>query len=349
MPDIRTGLFRATLDALYYSKAYSALSPITKGVGVIFTLHQVTKREREGFAPNKILEVTQEFLKSTIGKVRDRGLDIVDMDEAKRRLQHGGDPFAVFTFDDGYRDNYELALPVMQAEGAPMTVYVPTSFMEGTGQLWWLALERIIASSHAMDITLRGEPYIASCESEEDKWEVYNNIYWAMREMSEDDQRSYIEKMAEDHGYDLKRLCNSECMTWDEFDDFAEEKGVHIGAHTVNHYAIARLDEERALYEMREGRRILEERLNRPINHFSFPYGAPSAAGLRDFGLAEKLGFATAVTTRPGVLFAEHSKHMMALPRVSLNGCYQKERYVDVFLSGVPFALYNGFKRVNAA
>lgn len=349
MADFRTGLFRATLDALYYSRAYTALAGLTSGVGVIFTLHQVRLEEREGFAPNRILEVTQDFLKRAVDKVREHGLDIVDMDEARHRLLHGGAPFAVFTFDDGYRDNYELALPVMQAADAPMTVYVPTSFMQGCGQLWWLALERIIARTNSIDVTLAGEPYIAACDNEESKWEVFNTIYWAMRGMEEDEQRAFIEKLAEDHGYSLRKLCDCECLSWDELADFAGEKGVQIGAHTVHHYALARLDEDMALEEMREGRRILEERLGRPVRHFSFPYGGPDSAGARDFALAERLGFHTAVTTRPGVLYPEHARHLTALPRVSLNGAYQKERYIDVFLSGVPFALYNGFRRVNAA
>ena len=349
MTDIRTGILRTALDAMYYSKAYSALSPLTRGVGIIFTLHKVCKEAREGFNPNALLEVTDEFLKATLDKVRQHGLDIVSLDEARSRLKHGGAPFACFTFDDGYRDNYEIALPIMQAFDAPMTVYVPTAYMEGTGQLWWLALERIIAKANSMDLNLTGEQSIASTSTAEEKWDVYNTLYWAMREMDEDAQRAFIERLAFEQDYDLNKLCNCECMDWNEFDSFAKEKGVTIGAHTVNHFAVGRLDEERARFEMTEGRRILEQRLGHTVKHFSFPYGSPEAAGLRDFKLAEELGFDTAVTTRPGVLFPEHNRYLTALPRVSLNGFYQKERYVDVFLSGLPFVLFNRFKRVNAA
>jgi len=55
------------------------------------------------------------------------------------------------------------------------------------------------------------------------------------------------------------------------------------------------------------------------------------------------------VTTRPGVIFREHRDHMFALPRISINGRHQSLEAVDVLLSGVPFALMNRGRRVNAA
>jgi peptidoglycan/xylan/chitin deacetylase (PgdA/CDA1 family) len=65
--------------------------------------------------------------------------------------------------------------------------------------------------------------------------------------------------------------------------------------------------------------------------------------------MAGELGFATAVTTRPGVLFAEHRDHLQALPRISVNGEFQRLRYLEVLLSGAPTALMNRFRRVSAA
>ena len=75
--------------------------------------------------------------------------------------------------------------------------------------------------------------------------------------------------------------------------------------------------------------------------------GDPGSAGPREFALARELGFATAVTTRPGHLFADHAAHLHALPRVSVNGCHQSPAALRGLLSGVPFLAWNRGRRLN--
>ena len=94
---------------------------------------------------------------------------------------------------------------------------------------------------------------------------------------------------------------------------------------------------------------VIEAALGRLPRHLAYPVGDESSAGPREFELARATGFETAVTTRPGVLFAAHRQHLTALPRITVNGEFQRLRYLDVLLSGAATALHNGFRRVNAA
>jgi peptidoglycan/xylan/chitin deacetylase (PgdA/CDA1 family) len=93
----------------------------------------------------------------------------------------------------------------------------------------------------------------------------------------------------------------------------------------------------------------IEQVLQRPVTHLAYPYGDRAAAGAREFALAGTAGYKTAVTTRPGMVFPENAGHLTALPRVSLNGNYQNTRILPVLTSGAATAMWNGFRRVDAA
>src|SRR5262249_57186953 len=82
------------------------------------------------------------------------------LDEVHERLTNRNfeRQFACFTFDDGYRDNRDFALPVMREFAAPFTVFVASDFAEGTGRLWWVALERAIAKAPSIQIDMGGAP-----------------------------------------------------------------------------------------------------------------------------------------------------------------------------------------------
>ena len=71
------------------------------------------------------------------------------------------------------------------------------------------------------------------------------------------------------------------------------------------------------------------------------------AAARAAANLARELGMKTGVTTRKGLIHPRHASQLTALPRVSLNGDYQKPRYVKVLLSGAPFALLNAVQRTS--
>jgi peptidoglycan/xylan/chitin deacetylase (PgdA/CDA1 family) len=152
---MKTAMMKAAMSGLYHTGAHRLLAPYTQGVGVIFTLHHVRPEPEEprAFAPNRILEVTPEFLDAVLDQVQEAGLDVVSLDEAVLRLEQGdGRRFACFTFDDGYRDNLQYAYPLFKRRSLPLTMYVPTDYPGGHGELWWLALEEIVA--RASDIEL---------------------------------------------------------------------------------------------------------------------------------------------------------------------------------------------------
>ncbi len=342
----KTGLMRAALSALHYSGLARALA--SRGRGVIFTLHSVDPAYPPAFDPNGILRVTPDFLEQAITTTLAHGYDIVSLDEAARRVASPVEerPFACFTFDDGYRDNRDYAYPIFKRHGIPMAIYVPSAYLDGQGDLWWLVLENAIRAAKTLDVEVAGARFSFNTGSAIEKSQAFEKVYWALRRLPEREMRAKVAEIAQAAGYDASGLCRELIMTWDEVRELARDPLVTIAAHTTNHMAIAKLPIEEARAEIVESVRRVEAELGRPCRHFSFPYGDATSAGPRDFELAKSLGLVTAVTTHKDVIRAEHAAAFGGLPRVSLNGNFQAARFVSVFLSGVPFAAVAWIKAV---
>jgi peptidoglycan/xylan/chitin deacetylase (PgdA/CDA1 family) len=347
----QTTLGKVVLSALHYSGADAMIAPLTRGIGAIFMLHHVCPAKPDKFEPNRFLKVAPNFLEQAIRQVRASGFEIVSLDEAHFRLVEGEHrkPFVCFTFDDGYRDNRDFALPVMRAFDAPLTIYVTSDFAEGTGRLWWIALEMAIASTTAIEVTVDGTACRFDAATPAAKQTTFDRLHDWLRTLNEHDLRREVSALCARHGVDEAAICRDLCMSWDELKPFSADPLVAIGAHTLTHCNLAAQSDETLNEELIESRARIEAMLDRPVAHLAYPYGDKAAAGAREFALAGAAGYRTAVTTRPGMVFAENAGHLTALPRVSLNGNYQDARILPVLTSGAATAMWNGFRRVDAA
>ncbi|MGX1421440.1 peptidoglycan/xylan/chitin deacetylase (PgdA/CDA1 family) [Bradyrhizobium elkanii] len=352
MKQLRNTVIRAGMEALYFSGAHILLRPIFAGVGAIFMLHHVRPRRGDAFQPNHHLEVTPDFLRAMLTHLRALDVDVISIDEAHRRLseRNFARRFACFTFDDGYRDNRDFALPVMREFGAPFTVYVASDFAEGCGRLWWIALERVIAAASAIEVPIDGTMTRIDTATAQAKRTAFGRMHdWLRSLPGEQAMQAEISALCARHGVDETGIARELCMSWDELRGFADDRLVTIGAHTITHCNLARQSETIASFELATSRARIEDALQRPALHLAYPYGDRIAAGRREFALARSIGFRTAVTTRPGMLFPESADHLTALQRVSLNGNYQDARLLPVLTSGAATAVWNGFRRIDAA
>jgi peptidoglycan/xylan/chitin deacetylase (PgdA/CDA1 family) len=352
MKQFRSNLIRAGLGALYRTGAYHLLRPVFAGLGAIYTLHHVRPERDDTFQPNRHLEVAPEFLRAMLSHLRSCDIDIVTMDEVRRRLveRQCSRHFASFTFDDGYRDNRDFALPVMREFDAPLTVYVASDFAEGRGKLWWVALERVVGKAIAIEARIGAVTTRLDASTPAAKQAAFDRLHEWLRSLPDEHElQREVSALCADHGVDENSISRDLCMSWDELKAFADDPLVTIGAHTITHSNLARQAEEIAAREMTTSRTRIEDALQRSVVDLAYPYGDRAAAGAREFALARSAGFKTAVTTRPGMIFPECADHLTALPRVSLNGNYQDKRILPVLTSGAATAMWNGFRRIDAA
>lgn len=287
---------------------------------------------RDGFDPNRELHVTPDVLAAVIEATRAQGFAFVTLDEAMARLRGGGAeaPFACLTFDDGYRDNLDLALPVCARLEAPFTVYVTTGFIDRTADIWWYALEGLLRDAERIEIDGAAVPVATAAE----KAAAFGRLAGQLRAFGPAAARAAIDAMAARHGAGFRTDAAALAMDWDMVAALDRSGVGAVEAHGVTHAALARLAAADARAEAAESRRILEARLGRPVRHFAFPFGDPPSAGAREFALCGDLGFASAVTTRFGNLSASAAATAWSLPRVPVNG-FDDARTVAVKVSGL--------------
>jgi peptidoglycan/xylan/chitin deacetylase (PgdA/CDA1 family) len=339
----RHRVFAAGFGVLAATGADRCLRFLARGRGVILMLHQVRPWRPREFAPNRVLEITPEFLDIVLTELRREGFDVIPLDAVPDRLRPGpaGRPFAVLTFDDGYRDNVEHAWPVLRRHNAPWTLFVTTDFADGRGRLWWVELEEAIARLERVVLPRNGELVDLPSRTTVEKQAVFEAVYRHLRAGPEDQLRTVTAGLAAQAGVNTRRLAVDLCLSWDEIQALAREPDVSIGAHSLSHPILAKCHAMTAMREVAESRALLERRLGRPVRHLAYPFGDPSAVGPREFRLARQAGYVTATTSRPAHVFPDHAAHLHALPRVSINGLFQNKTALRAILSGVPFWVWN--------
>ncbi len=349
--NLRHMAIASAFKAITLTGAHRWARGLGRGVGAILMLHHVRPWAGQEFTPNRLLEVTPDWLDEVLTLIRAEGHDIVDMDEMASRIKGPPrDRFAIaLTFDDGYRDNRDHALPVLERHGAPWTLHITTGYADATAALWWIALEQAIRALPKVTLVVGGRIHDLETRDAAGKQAAFHDIYWALRARPEAELRAGVDSLCAEAGIDQSALTGSLCLDWDELRELARTPGLTIGAHTLTHPMLAKHPLHVAQPEIVEAKYRIEFELGRPVHHLAYPVGDPASAGLREFDLARQSGFRTAVTTRPGHVVAGHADHLHALPRVSLNGFHQNKAALKAMLSGLPFYALNLGRKLDVA
>lgn len=350
---MRNAIVRAGLETLYFSGTHHWLRPLVGGVGAILALHHVRPGRPEAFQPNRVFDVTPEFLERLLRRLARSRIDVVSLDEMHRRYIESDFKrrFVCLTFDDGYRDFRRWAYPLLRKYKLPFALFIATSFPDRLGELWWVALEAVIARNNRIGMVINGADRYFECRTARQKRELYNAVHAYLGSMrTEAEARRAVRDLCACYSIDIASLCGELCMDWQEIVELAADPLCTIGAHTVNHMTLGKMPNDATVRaEMEMSRAVLEAALGKRPDHIAFPDGGAASAGPREFRIAAELGFKTAATTRPGMLFKAHRDYLTALPRIPVNGEFQRQRYLKVLMSGVGTAFRNRFRRLSVA
>lgn len=341
----------AVCNFLARSRLYKTAAPIFGGMGSILNFHHVLPPDTRQRVPSvRGLAVTPQWIENSIRFFRARGIEIISLDTMLDILQGRIAPrrFVVYTFDDGYEDNFTYGYPAFRRHNAPFTVYFISSFPDRQFIPWWLLLEDLILRNATLRFDWQGRMFSCNCSHEIGREAAFYELRSAVLESFRGpDPEGGLRALFAPFGIDIHTHSDIG-MSWAQVRQLAADPLVTIGSHTVRHYPLAKISDQDLHYELAESRKSIEAKLQKEVRHFAFPYGSAGEATEREFAAIPVAGYETAVTTRPANIFAEHREHLHCLPRNLISGEREGRdpNLLNLWVSGTIPALENGFRRV---
>lgn len=236
----------------------------------------------------------------------------IALGEGLARMREGTLPArsVAVTFDDGYADNAEVALPVLLRHGVPATFFVATGFLDG-GRMWNDSIVEAIraATGTVLDLGAVGLG-TAPLGPVRTRSPLAEKVIAAVKHLPPPERSARVEEFCRSVGVELP---DDLMMTSAQVRRLADS-GMEVGAHTVNHPILRSLPEDQARNEIADSRRSLEGIIGRPVRAFAYPNGRPGEDYTdRDRDIVAQLGFDYAASTRQGV--ASSGSDMFQLPR----------------------------------
>lgn len=333
-------LERLRLEAAWFTGRARLHGRRVGGAGAILRFQRVRPRHSGRFQPLIADEITPQFLDRTLRALKRWKFDIVGMDEVCRRAVTLPERrrFVALTFDGVSKDLIEFAYPVLSRHGVPFTVYVPTAFPDGVGEAWWLGLEKVIASESRISLMMddKEQRFVVSDPAE--KQQLFDFVEAWLRKLPPPALSAAINDLCKRYRVDLASLSREGSMNWHDLAKLAADPLVTIGSATVNYAILANMKDGTASREMAMGKAVAESAFHREIRHLAFPFGDRDSFRRIHVVMAEEAGFASAVSTIPGIVDVEGRTNLRALPRISWDGRRRSLRMMRVLLSGAAFA-----------
>jgi len=221
----------------------------------------------------------------------------------------GEQSLLALSMDDGYRDNHDVMLPLLQRLGVSATVFLESRPLDERRVSWSHKLFWILARTSASDFverygaaTDRREPFAAlqaAAVANGGRDATYLVKRLLKYEVEPADRDPAIDGIFADLGGVDSELCDALYMTWDDARAL-RDAGVELGGHTVTHPILSSLDGPGALAEIRTGAEALERELGQPPVTFAYPWGRRWDFNAESRKAVEQSGFRTAVTMHGG-------------------------------------------------
>jgi peptidoglycan/xylan/chitin deacetylase (PgdA/CDA1 family) len=225
-------------------------------------------------------------------------------------------PRVIVTFDDGYRDNLEYALPIATAKGVPLTVFITSGMLGDQKGFWWDRLAALVRGrppgTNEVSLVIDQDVVTIPLGGRDDEADLAA-VRGRLISLPVGEIEAALDAVSAQWSVPSTAPADARALTPDEFLRLAASELVTIGAHTVDHVRLRGRSSPEQLQTIEASRKDLEQVLDRSVTHFAYPFGGHDDFDEDSVEAVRVAGFETACTTLPG--FAGVSGDPYRLPR----------------------------------
>lgn len=306
---------------LFYSGAFALHRRLHPGNGVaLLRYHSIQPPEQNFYASPAIVLSPEDFdrqVRHFVKRYAAISLDtMVDCVRARRPFPENA---VVFTFDDGYADNYH-AYQILKKYGVTGTFYLTAGYIGNEEPLWLVEVHQLLrfTSRKQFEIALDGTTHTYTLDGNAASvLGAIGEVTWLIKSCTIEARELILQQLREQLDADevRKRAPKTPVMlTWEQVREMADS-GMTIGGHTMTHANLPSAKPDSAREEISRCKQVLEKRLGVPVHHFSYPNGGCEQY-FNDIirGYVQQAGFLTATTSREGHVRADSD--LLTAPRV---------------------------------
>jgi peptidoglycan/xylan/chitin deacetylase (PgdA/CDA1 family) len=298
-----------------------------RGRGSILMYHRISPTYFDTFEPQKPLRVTPQAFDQQLRYLSEH-FTILPLDQflqqslrtaTKRR--HA----VSITFDDGYADNMQWALPILERYDAPATIFLCNSFISGQSCPWWDELAWIVARVDTLPLPTTIDQIAQPCGTADQKEDLFLALNAIIKQLSPEELQSYMHSIRslvkEDFPFTQSAGQRSgDFLSWADVQELSSHPLVSFGSHTQHHYALSTCSTEQVRSEIVESAQEISEYIKSVVPFLAYPFGSEDEVGPREFTIAQQCAASAAFTTRFGHIQTKHNQHCWSLPRLAIDG-----------------------------
>jgi peptidoglycan/xylan/chitin deacetylase (PgdA/CDA1 family) len=263
--------------------------------------------------------------------------NILSLDELLQRMREPGKGrrcMAAVTFDDGYKGNRDVVLPIIETLGIPITVFVATAAIEDGSSYWFDRVIAALLSDGVGEIDLRarglGVYRPRDFAAGESRWVEIQRALTDLKGLPPVDLDRAVSDLLGQVGNKAEAIQPLALLSKSDIREMARSRFVTFGAHSHDHPVLPLLSPGEVRDSVLKSKRLLEEWTGKAVRHFAYPHGMFTPEIAR---IVQECGFVSSQATRPALW--RRGDFDLAIPRVAV-GRYDSLALFRMRVSGIP-------------